>query len=277
MGLIDLHTHSICSDGVYSVEKLIDKAVSLGLSGISLTDHDTFEGIAIASAYLKKSGMNFYFLAGCEFSSYTTDVGEIHILGYFSNRVFDGLVDRMAEFREDRQNRAHKIVECLKKQGINLDTTVLLKDNKSPVGRMHIARELVRQGFYPDTNMAFEKMLRAGCPCYVRKKEISTPDIIKTIKDFSGKAVLAHPTFLYQNKNWDYLNTYMAAGLDGIEFKHPKVSQSLSADIVKNFKSKLILTAGSDFHGDSEHEEIGNFGIDQDEALHSFGAFTDTM
>ena len=45
MRAIDLHTHSTCSDGTFSVKELIDRAHEKGLAAIALTDHDTVEGI----------------------------------------------------------------------------------------------------------------------------------------------------------------------------------------------------------------------------------------
>ncbi|MGL5917987.1 MAG: PHP domain-containing protein, partial [Cetobacterium sp.] len=40
----DLHTHTTYSDGTFSVQELLNRAKSIGLSGISITDHDTMEG-----------------------------------------------------------------------------------------------------------------------------------------------------------------------------------------------------------------------------------------
>ena len=48
MKVIDLHTHSNISDGSLTPTELIKRAISLNISAIALTDHDTTDGVAEA-------------------------------------------------------------------------------------------------------------------------------------------------------------------------------------------------------------------------------------
>lgn len=271
--VVDLHVHSTCSDGAFSVEALVQKASEGGMQGLALTDHDTFRGIKPALELCRKNQL--YFIAGCEFSTYLEPIGELHILGYFSSYSFLRLESRLKQYQENRLNRIYKILDCLKTHGIEMDPAPLVKDPNLPVGRMHIAREMVKQGFVTDTEMAFERYLRAGSCCYIPRKETSPMEMIEAIHDAGGKAVLAHPTILYQSRNWEVLQRLIEAGLDGIEYKHPKIEEGLSKKIFMHYQNRMILTGGSDFHGDNPRDELGRFGIPLEIATQYFDHFTD--
>lgn len=275
MKLVDLHIHTNYSDGLYSVEEILDRAEKLGLKGLSITDHDTFNGIGPALDILKKKNSGLYFVAGCEFSTFYDDVGELHVLAYFSDNRYKDMLPVIKEFQQSRVKRAHRILECLQTQGITIKPDELIKDDTMPVGRMHIARKIVNLGYYETTEMVFEKLLRSGAPCYIPRREIKTIPVIQAIRDNGGKAVLAHPTTLYNVKNWQHIETLIKNGLDGIESYHPKISLELARKIEETWGGKMILTGGSDFHGDTAKEEIGKFGIELPKALNYFPKFTD--
>jgi 3',5'-nucleoside bisphosphate phosphatase len=273
--LVDLHIHTNHSDGLFSVEDILSRVRELGLKGFSITDHDTFNGIEPALQIMKQTGMEQLFVAGCEFSSYYENIGELHVLAYFTDFRFRGMYPVLKEYQQSRIRRAHKILECLQAQGIHIPPGEIIKDETTPVGRMHIARKIVNMGYYETTEMVFANLLKSGAPCYIPRREIKTLDVIKAIRDNGGKAVLAHPTCLYNVKNWEHMEDIIRAGLDGLEYKHPKISIELANKIEETWGKKLILTGGSDFHGDSKKEEIGKYGIELEQALNYFPKFTD--
>lgn len=248
-------------------------AIQKGLPGFALTDHDSFEGIESVIKVFQRKKTGLFFIAGCEFSTFLEETGELHILGYFSDFSYKKMDGLTRQFKESRLGRAMRILDCLKKYNINLDINNIIKNNKAPVGRMHIAREMVRQGYAADTHEVFDKYLGGGRPCHIPRREVNTYDIIRTIKENNGNAVAAHPTFLYTSKNWNYLDKMISSGLSGIEYKHPKISHDLSRKIEETFSKSLILTAGSDFHGDDSKEEIGRFGLDLAQAEKYFRSF----
>ncbi len=271
---MDLHIHSTFSDGLFTPEELVDKVVAKGLDAFALTDHDTFDGIEVVSAILEKKKLNIIFLAGCEFSSFHPEVGEIHILGYFKHNDIKKLTHFTEEFRLYRMERAKKILECLKKNGFPLNEEEILKKNF--VGRLNIARELVSNGFFNDVTEAFSKMLKAGAPCYVKKKEILPEEIIKKVTENGGMAILAHPTFLSGNKqNWEYIDRWKNFGLKGIECFHPKIEFNLANELIDRYKDNFFLTGGSDFHGDDESIEVGQFGMSKENFLEFYEFFSD--
>lgn len=272
---VDLHIHTNHSDGLWSVEEVLKRVRESGLAGFSITDHDTFSGIEPALEIVRKTGMDQFFLAGCEFSTFFDGVGELHVLAYFSNMRFRDLYPVIREYQQSRINRAHKILECLNAEGIHIPPEELISSETMPVGRMHIARKIVEMGYYETTEKVFENLLRSGASCYVPRREIKTLDVIRMIKQHGGKTVLAHPTFLYNVKNWEHMDLFIETGLDGLEYRHPKITVELANKMEETWGKRLIMTGGSDFHGDTKKEEIGRFGIGLDQALKFFPNFTD--
>ena len=64
---IDLHTHTLVSDGTDTPTQLDRKAAEEGLDVIGLTDHDTFDGLR--EAKLAADAVGIQVLAGMEFST----------------------------------------------------------------------------------------------------------------------------------------------------------------------------------------------------------------
>ena len=263
MKLVDLHIHSSYSDGIFQPEYIVDKIYLNSIPGFSITDHDSFEAIDIVINYLKKKkfNRNILFIPGCEFSSYDKNIGEIHIIGYFKNNDYKKVENFTKEFQTYRLNRAKNIINCLKKNGYEISEDEIIQSEKKAIGRLNIARELVKKGFFPSISEAFEKMLRSGTPCYFKKKEETPEKIIEIIKEHNGNAVIAHPTFLSNLNDWNFLKNWKKIGLWGIECYHPKISESFAKKIIENLKDDFAITGGSDFHGDDKNLEIGQYGI----------------
>ncbi len=274
MNFADLHIHSTYSDGMLTPEEIITNVVNKALPGFSLTDHDTFEGIKSIYEYIKNKNINTIFIAGCEFSSYHPEIGEVHILGYFRYDDIKNIENFTEEFRSQRIGRAKKIIDCLKANGYTIDEEKIFANSKV-VGRLNIARELVERGFFKNITEAFDKMLRSGSPCYVKKKEVLPETVIEKITKANGKAVLAHPTFLSSKKHWEIIHKWKNLGLFGIECFHPKIDFKLANEIIDNFKNDFFLTGGSDFHGDDEKLEIGQYGISKENLLEFYEYFSD--
>ena len=76
--LIDMHTHSIYSDGEYEIDELLKKAIKNNVGTIAITDHDTLTGIKTIDKKYKK---DINIINGIELSAKVTK-GRMHILGY---------------------------------------------------------------------------------------------------------------------------------------------------------------------------------------------------
>lgn len=242
----DLHMHSVFSDGTDEVSAIVAKSRAVGLSLISLTDHDTVKGVASALKEGEKQGIKV--LPGIEMSTYA--VCEVHILGYNIDINNDRLVTRLAEIEGQRHDRIKAILSNLKKYNIELDEEKIF-DRVGTVGRMHIAKQLLAKGHCQTITEAFDRYLGEKGIAYVPSKRITPLEGVKLIKAAGGIAVVAHPLIFCQKGRLDDLigglKTY---GLDGLEVYYPTHTLEDTAmlyDYAK--KNRLIATGGTDYHG----------------------------
>lgn len=249
----DLHVHTHYSDGLHSPKKVIDKARSLGLRGIAITDHDSVMGIEEALSYSKEFE-DFELIPGIELSCIYRD-DEVHILGYFIDYKEEKLHNTTQDLRKHRKIRGKRMVEKLNTFGIAIDFHKIKSDNPNDfVGRVAIARELISKGYANNIQDAFNKYLNPGRPAFVERYKLAVEDVIKLIKGAGGLAVLAHPGLLKDETSIDYS---IIKGIDGIEAIHSKHTPKE----VKAFKeiarrNNLIATGGSDCHGEYHNGDI---------------------
>ncbi len=254
----DLHLHSNFSDGKYSVEKVIEKAVSKKIKIISITDHDTIDGIEPAIKEAEKQGIKN--IPGVEVSS-EIDGQEIHILGYFIDTHNSDLKYYLQQFKIERLNRAERILKKLKTLGIDLTIEEVLQFSESkPITRPHIAFALIKKKIVSSYYEAFQKYLGDNSKAY-EKKHHSSPDfVIELIHSCNGLAFLAHPYNLSDGK----LKEIIKAKIDGIETYHPTIKKSRKEFLQKIcVEYSLLESGGSDFHGGlrDDYSNFGKFGL----------------
>jgi len=241
----DLHVHTSESDGTLTAGQLVKKALSCGLSAIAIVDHDTVGAIAEAQAASK--GTDLEVIAGIELTA-QYEKQEIHILGYFLDCQNKALLEKLSVVQLNRIERVHKIVKNLSDQGVELKAQDVFDiSGKGTVGRMHIAKALVKAGIVVNTAEAFRKYIGDKSPAYVLGFNLSPSEAIGLIHGAGGVAVLAHPHILH---NDELISEFASYGLDGIEVYYPEHSQSMInfyLDLAK--KLNLLVTGGSDFHG----------------------------
>jgi predicted metal-dependent phosphoesterase TrpH len=154
LGQADLHLHSTASDGRLTPDEVVQEAAKRGLKFISLTDHDTIDGIAPALA-AAQSYPNLKLIPGVEIS---TDLphGEAHVLGYFIDYASRELAAKLEHFRNSRLERARKMVAKLDKLGVHLDWRRIEQiAGDSVMGRPHIARAMLEKGYIGSFKQAF--------------------------------------------------------------------------------------------------------------------------
>ncbi|MCX7882797.1 MAG: PHP domain-containing protein [Brevinematales bacterium] len=258
--LVDSHIHSSFSDGVYSPQEIWKKVKEKDLGGWALTDHDTMDGVEEARRWGEISHPERLFVPGCEFSTHHPVVGEVHILAYFAH-FYEKILPLLEIYRQSRFQRAKVMVDLLRREGYRLawDELVMRYENK-PLGRMHIARALVEAGYFSSPSQAFQGLLDNGGRCYVPRKEIRTEDVIIAIREAGGWPVLAHPVFLAEEENHRYVREWIDRGMVGIEYRHPRVSESVSAFLLGEYRS-LFLVSGSDFHDAEGERDLGKYGV----------------
>lgn len=250
MPRIDLHVHSTYSDGTCSPREVVELAHAAGVTTLSLTDHDTVEGMPEAVAAGNDLGIQI--IPGIELSSQARGQ-EIHILGYYvdsSNRQF---LERLEHLRSTREARNPQMVRQLNELGLSLSyDDVLAKADKGSVGRPHIAQVLVRKGYVKTVKEAFDRYLGEGAAAYIPRHLPEPGQVIAWIREAGGLPVLAHPGWV-KPADGSFINfcrELRDAGLGGVEVFYSTHTPRQTSKFLQAAKQLgLCMTGGSDFHG----------------------------
>ncbi len=241
---VDLHAHSTASDGSRAPADVIREAKKAGLAAIALTDHDTLDGVAEATQ--EGAAIGIRVVPGVELSAVEGDT-ETHILGLHLSDT-RGIESALVALREMRRSRAERIVARLNELGVRVEfSSVLDQSAGGAIGRPHVARAMIAEGWAVDFRDAFERYLGNGKPAYVAKERLAVSDAIGLIHDAGGLAVLAHPG---QGGTRERIESFARLGMDGVEVRHPGHSAEDIARIgalVAHFS--LVPSGGSDWHG----------------------------
>jgi predicted metal-dependent phosphoesterase TrpH len=259
---IDLHTHTNYSDGIYSPVELVKKANQRGLNIISITDHDSINGIKEARTFAREFGIEI--INGMEIST-DLDDKEIHLLAYFIDIDNEELLKYLSFFRDERMHRAKRIVQKLRNLGLNISMDdVVARAQNCAIGRPHIAYAMIELGLIKNYNEAFEKYIGDYGPAFERKIHISPQSALKLISDAGGLSFIAHPGYMKEN----LLLSLIKAGIDGIECVHPSHTQNqvqFYRGIVNQYC--LLESGGSDYHGGKkmDEENLGRYMLGQNQ------------
>jgi len=247
---VDLHVHSLYSDGTNTPKELLDQALKLKLSAVALTDHDTVDGVEEAIHYGRKHGIMVF--SGLEVSASNQDTS-LHILGYGVNHKHEGLKNWLVPIQRGREKRNRTIIKKLQQQNIDIQIEELERfSHCGQTGRPHIARLLVHKNVTRTMEQAFQLYLRRGRPAWAERFAYSAAETIAMIHRAGGIAVLAHPGlldpgFTMQPRLVAELAEY---GLDGLEAYYQSHSIAMRQQLLKLAdKHQMIVTGGSDFHG----------------------------
>jgi 3',5'-nucleoside bisphosphate phosphatase len=264
--VIDLHTHTIASDGRCSPAELVARASAAGITVLSVTDHDTTAGCDAAAAACAAAGIEF--VPGIEITA-MRDGGDIHILGYFLDSHSRPLLEFLARQREQRIARVRSMIERLARYGIALDADAILQpgidDPSKAAGRPWIARALVASGHVQTTDEAFDRWLARGRPAFVPREGASPAEVFAQIHAARGVASLAHPA-LIQRDEW--LDDFAANGLGAIEAYHTDHDpEATSRYLAEAKRLNLAVSGGSDYHADDSHgaSALGSVSLPREE------------
>lgn len=245
----DLHLHSNASDGIYSPSELIQLASQRGLSAVALTDHETTEGISEAREAGAENGVEV--VSGVEISA-GFNGRELHILGYLSS-IRPELESILRKLRRGRFKRMEKMIDNLEKMSVTVTWAEIKKEagNAAP-GRLHLARMLQEKGYVQSLTEAFDNYLGKGCPAYIPRDKLKIAEAINILIECDAIPILAHPGVTQEDSKSLY--QLVSYGLKGIEVFHPEHTDGLTL-FYKNWAEKegLLITGGSDFHGDKKN------------------------
>ena len=250
----DLHIHSSYSDGTDSPKEILDKAKELGITNISITDHDTIKATKEARDYANKLNINY--VNGVELSTFS--LMEVHILGYGFDANNDFLQTTLNDFSQKRKERVKKILEMLAKQKIIINEEDLVESDS--IGRLHVANALVNKGYVSSIPEAFDRYLGAKGCAYLPSRRITPFEGVDIIKKAGGIPVIAHPLRFLQTKILnDLIEGLKKYGLGGIEVYYNTHDEQTRKELYSLAqKNKLLATGGTDYHGKNRNLEMGS-------------------
>ena len=242
----DLHLHTTASDGKLTPAEIVHWAKDSGLEVIAVTDHDTVDGTQEAEEEAKR--LDVRFVRGIEISTYA--VSEVHILGYNIDYKNADFLSALENVKQMRVARNIAIGAKLANLGIKLD----MDFGGNGVGRMNIAREMVREGVCQDVNEAFDKYLTVGAKAYCSVRRVTPIEAVKLIEGCGGFASIAHPKkYLLDGRLEMLISGLKPIGLKGLEVYYPGHSDKDIAQLLGLCKRYgLLPTGGSDYHGDED-------------------------
>ncbi|MBR2957304.1 MAG: PHP domain-containing protein [Clostridia bacterium] len=256
--LIDLHTHSTCSDGSMTPTELVKHAAENGICAIALTDHDTVSGVEEAVRAGERYGVEV--VPAIEFS--VKSQTETHILGYFIDIHNPRLKEILGEIIEKRIERNVMTAKLLKDLGF--DVTLEEAASLAPggvIGRAHFARVMMNKGYVSSVKEAFEKYLSSDKPAYFGNQKLEAKTTIEAIHSAGGVAFLAHPHLIKisDEELEKYLNELKSYGLDGLEGYYTDYDEEMQEKFQAMAKRHgLKLSGGTDFHAAMKpHISIG--------------------
>lgn len=250
---IDLHSHTLVSDGLLSPTELVTKAAADGLRALAVTDHDTLAGLAEAQAAAAPLGVRI--VPGIELSV-THEGTDFHVLGLFVNPAEPALAGLLEARRQDRIARVHQTLEKLATLGITISFDEVLQHSgeEGVMGRPHIARAIVAAGHAASTDEVFARWLKNGGPAHIPYPKLDSAEGIAAVHAAGGVASLAHPVI---DDGDAKLESFKAAGIDAVEVWHPSHNPSQ----VRHFEARaaelgLLRSGGSDFHGTGKKHSL---------------------
>lgn len=273
---VDLQAHSNCSDGTDTPTELIDRAASLGIRVLAVTDHDSVLGVADAQARGAEVGV--YVLPAVEFSTSRdreNDFRDFDILGYGIDPTNQDLLDTLNRLKESRIEQKSRQVERLHSYGLHVPVDEVLALAEGVPGRPHIAQIALKYNPHKFTSLSdvFQQYLASDAvnPTHVPRSFIlGVIDAIELTHGAGGKAVLAHPGIYRRIRSLEEsLARLVDVGLDGLEIQYPYAPEGRDstdrpiacfAELAVRFG--LFETGGSDYHGERKPNLLGEAGLE---------------
>jgi len=258
---VDLHCHSVLSDGTLTPEALAQRARTNGVELWALTDHDELGGQDRAITAARAAGLPY--LTGVEVSVTFAGV-TVHIVGLGMDHTNPALLAGLQATRGGREQRAREMSDGLARVGIPgvYEGALKFVGNPDLISRSHFARYLVEMGVCKDISEVFRKYITEGKPGFVPHRWASLGDAVGWITGAGGVAVIAHPGRYKFTATEEYalFTEFKAHGGQGVEVMtgaHGQADYAKYAGFCQEFD--LLASRGSDFHSPEEsHTDLGS-------------------
>lgn len=284
---VDLHLHTVASDGSETAETLVLRAKSLGLAAIAITDHDSIGSVRDALAAGEKHGVEV--IPGVEIGiahDPERHLIEIDILGYFIDPDYEELERALERLQQAKNGKLAKQVAVLAANGLPIEVDeVVAEAGGDTVRRPHIWKVLHRH--HPDfPPQEFFDRTSFGGEWHVKKDySLTLEECVDLVERAGGVPVLAHPgayntTFAKGGALLDpvvdsIVEVCAGAGVKGLEVFYtydknrpyhnggPLISKDQLGELIEHFaglarRLGLLMTGGTDFHGVTKPQiEVG--------------------
>lgn len=259
---MDFHVHTTSSDGTLSPKEVVQRAFENNVKYLAITDHDTLTGLNEAIEESFKYDITL--IPGIELSTeYNNE--SIHVLGFFKDGSFNNeeIAKELDNIKNHRVIRAKNIISKLKEEfNIVINFEKILESANDTIARPHIAREIINCGYPYTLDEIFKNFIGKGCKAYVPTLKLSTSDGIRLLKKYNALTFLAHPKLIV-NSNINELLSMNFDGLESIYFQNTCEENQKFLQLAS--ENKLLISCGSDFHGDLEsdtrHGDIGSMDL----------------
>jgi len=246
---VDLHLHTVHSDGNWTPAELVERAVELKLDHIAVTDHDTTAGIDEAQAAARG---RLEVIPGIEINTVFREgalAEDVHVLGYFIDKTDARLRRALKRQQEARQRLVEDTIVVLRQLGVTMTyADVEACAGRGSIGRPHISQAIVKAGGAKDVSEAYERFMVRGGAHFVSRDNISPAEAVEAIVGAGGVASVAHPG---KSGNVEAIILKLKAhGLQAVEAYHRRHN----VDLVKHYirfanRNDLVVSGGSDCHG----------------------------
>lgn len=263
--MVDLHMHTVYSDGDKKVEELLKLCEKKKLEYISITDHNTckqYEDKAI-----KEGIFTGQMIKGTEQSA-VSQGRNIEILGY---HVDTQMINNWCEKYYSEEKLKEQQLKCYKrlldicdKQGIIYEESKIVKPEKAnQFIEPRIYEELMRHeenykilGELAESMIVFFRkgLTNPNSAFFMNKLEFypTAQEVVEIIHQAGGKAFLAHPfEYRFEDTIGFIDNLRKEVKIDGIECFHPSAEEDNKKEILVDYarKNSLYISGGSDYHG----------------------------
>lgn len=250
---VDLHCHSLHSDGALPVAELMARAQVAELKYFSITDHDTLRGQAEALAAAKSTAMHY--VTGVEWSAVWGSY-LIHVVGLDFDPSAPASIEAEAAQVRSRARRARRIADKLEREGfVGVREWLSQQNDAASIGRPHIAAYLVESQQAKNMAQVFKRHLGAGKVGDVKTEWPELEQVVRWITNAGGQAVLAHPHRykMTRTKRTQLVADFADAGGQAIEIGVPGVMPDMRQHLVQLAQAyELTGSSGSDFHHDEQ-------------------------
>lgn len=276
--MMDLHTHTVYSDGSSTVRELLTQAQALGLEVLSITDHNTVDAYHDPTLACWRQLYKGQLLPGVEITCMLEgEIVEVLGYGYDLEEMEKQLKKHLLSFREKQLREAELILTALPKAGAVLDPAMVQFDPDQESCRKAVLAELKKypgnyrlfsseSGWKTSRGFTRHEIYNPQSALYVDESPLypTVKQAVEMIHASGGIAFLAH-LFIYAHAErfFSQLDAIQReTGLDGIECRH-SVFTVQQAQRLEQFCTEyhLLRSGGSDFHGARKPDvELGNRG-----------------